>query len=233
MAVALWTTDSGGSDAAMDAYVWAPHRLAHLVAGPDECYASKSKQKQQARRVLASASVRYPAASTSCAPTIIAAGSGTFRSSCQPQMLNCEDRLARGDLSSLPNIASLDLRSLARTFVMFLNRKWLFNSGIIGCILGLSMSTTVDGNAQEMRPPPPPKYKVDRKGGGGLWTTGSTVRVFGAPKAGARLLTSYPAGAIMVLYGTATGTPYVWVSPCNACEKGYALKSEFFRGSKE
>lgn len=160
-------------------------------------------------------------------------GSGTFEAHAQPQMLNCEDRLARGDLSSLPNIASLDLRSLARTFVMFLNRKWLFNSGVIGCILGLSMSTTVDGNAQEMRPPPPPKYKVDRRGGGGLWTTGSTVRVFGAPKAGARLLTSYPAGAIMVLYGTATGTPYVWVSPCNACEKGYALKSEFFRGSKE
>jgi hypothetical protein len=181
------------------------------------------------RRVLASASVRYSAASTSCAPTIIAAG---FR---YMSAANAELRRSpcAGDLSSLPIIASLDLRSLARTFVMFLNRKWLFNSGIIGCILGLSMSTTVDGNAQEMRPPPPPKYKVDRKGGGGLWTTGSTVRVFGAPKAGARLLTSYPAGAIMVLYGTATGTPYVWVSPCNACEKGYALKSEFFRGSKE
>lgn len=80
--------------------------------------------------------------------------------------------------------------------------------------------------------PPKTKYKVDRRGGGKLYTTGSTVRVYNAPKSGARLLRSYDRGAIMVLLGAATGTPYVWVSPCNACDPGFALRSEFMRGSQ-
>lgn len=79
---------------------------------------------------------------------------------------------------------------------------------------------------------PTTKYKVDRRHTGDLYTTGSRVRVYDAPRANAKLLHTYDPGAIMVLLGYATGTPFVWVSPCNACEKGFALKSEFFKDSK-
>jgi hypothetical protein len=51
--------------------------------------------------------------------------------------------------------------------------------------------------------------------------------VLSAPKPGSKILQEYRKGAMMAVLGEATGTGYLYVSPCNACERGFVLKTEF------
>jgi hypothetical protein len=76
------------------------------------------------------------------------------------------------------------------------------------------------------------KYKIDKRGGGQLFTTTDKLQVLSAPKAGSKVLQEYDKGAIMAVLGEATGTGYLYVSPCNACEKGFVLKTEFLAKAK-
>ncbi len=71
------------------------------------------------------------------------------------------------------------------------------------------------------------KYKIDKRGGGNLYTTTAKMDVLAEPKAGSKKLATYESGAMMVVIGAATGTGFVYVSPCNACDKGFVPKSEF------
>jgi hypothetical protein len=71
------------------------------------------------------------------------------------------------------------------------------------------------------------KYKIDKRSGGQLFTTTDKLRVLSAPKAGSKVLQEYDKGAIMAVLGEATGTGYLYVSPCNACENGFVSKTEF------
>ena len=70
------------------------------------------------------------------------------------------------------------------------------------------------------------KYKIDKRGGGQLFTTTDKLQVLSAPKAGSKVLDEYDKGAMMAVIGEATGTGYLYVSPCNACESGFVLKTE-------
>lgn len=75
--------------------------------------------------------------------------------------------------------------------------------------------------------PPAAKYKIDKRNGGKLFTTTAKLEVLAAPKAGSRVLGEYDKGAMMAVIGEATGTGYLYVSPCNACESGFVSKGEF------
>lgn len=82
-----------------------------------------------------------------------------------------------------------------------------------------------------MYPSPPmpitKKYSLDRKGWGNLCTTTASIKLLVDPRKDSKALQEYPAGAIMVVIGKAKGTDYLYISPCNVCENGFALKSEF------
>jgi hypothetical protein len=71
------------------------------------------------------------------------------------------------------------------------------------------------------------KYKIDKRGAGELFTTTDKLQVFAAPKAGSKVLQEYNKGAMMAVLGEATGTGYLYVSPCNACDSGFVSKIEF------
>ena len=71
------------------------------------------------------------------------------------------------------------------------------------------------------------KFEIDKRGGGELYTTTEKLQVLAAPKADSKVLDEYDKGAIMVVIGEAKGTGYLYVSPCNACEKGFVSKAEF------
>ena len=55
----------------------------------------------------------------------------------------------------------------------------------------------------------------------GLWTLVSDTPVLTSPSAAAAVLERYPIGTEMVIIGDARGTPYKYVSPCNACMSGF------------
>ena len=56
---------------------------------------------------------------------------------------------------------------------------------------------------------------------GGLWILNKDAPVVSAPKKGATVIDEYPAETAMVVLGNARGQPYQYVSPCNACRKGF------------
>lgn len=56
---------------------------------------------------------------------------------------------------------------------------------------------------------------------GGLWTLKKDSAVVTAPKAGAQALDEYPAGTAMVVIGNSREGNYRYVSPCNACRRGF------------
>lgn len=56
---------------------------------------------------------------------------------------------------------------------------------------------------------------------GGLWTLTRDAPVLAAPAKGAAVLDEYPAGTTFVVLGAARSAPYKFVSPCNACRRGF------------
>ncbi|MEX2149756.1 MAG: hypothetical protein WD793_06050 [Steroidobacteraceae bacterium] len=56
---------------------------------------------------------------------------------------------------------------------------------------------------------------------GGLWTLSKDAAVRAAPEAAAQLIDRYPAGTVMVVIGSARDAPFQFVSPCNACRRGF------------
>lgn len=58
------------------------------------------------------------------------------------------------------------------------------------------------------------------------------VAVLAEPRRDSKTLHTYGAGAIMAVLGKATGTHYLYVSPCNACTSGYVPDTEFMARAK-
>jgi hypothetical protein len=56
---------------------------------------------------------------------------------------------------------------------------------------------------------------------GGLWTLTKKAAVRAAPESGAQVLDEYAAGTAMVVIGAARDAPFQFVSPCNACRRGF------------
>ncbi|HEU5468404.1 MAG TPA: hypothetical protein VFU77_03795 [Steroidobacteraceae bacterium] len=56
---------------------------------------------------------------------------------------------------------------------------------------------------------------------GGLMTLSKDSAVIDAPGKRGQLLDEYPAGTAMIVIGTARDAPYSFVSPCNACRRGF------------
>ncbi len=56
---------------------------------------------------------------------------------------------------------------------------------------------------------------------GGLWTLTRDAAVLDAPAKGAAVLDEYPTGTTVVVIGTARTGHYKFVSPCNACRRGF------------
>jgi len=56
---------------------------------------------------------------------------------------------------------------------------------------------------------------------GGMQTLLADTGVRAAPTPDAPVLDTYPAGRDFVVIGTARGTDYFYVSPCNACQRGF------------
>jgi hypothetical protein len=56
---------------------------------------------------------------------------------------------------------------------------------------------------------------------GGLLTLTSDAAVLASPRKDGQVLDEYPQGTAMVVIGTARGLPYQFVSPCNACRRGF------------
>lgn len=56
---------------------------------------------------------------------------------------------------------------------------------------------------------------------GGLWTLVEETAVLAEPVPGAAILERYAAGTSVVRIGDARDAPYVYVSPCNACDSGF------------
>lgn len=56
---------------------------------------------------------------------------------------------------------------------------------------------------------------------GGLWTLTKDDAVRTAPAKNGPVIDEYPAGTAMVVLGSARGKPYQYVSPCNACQRGF------------
>lgn len=71
------------------------------------------------------------------------------------------------------------------------------------------------------------KYRIDKKNGGNLYTMTAKIDVLSEPKVGGKKLATYESSAMMVVIGEAKGTGFLYVSPCNACEKGFVPKAEF------
>ena len=56
---------------------------------------------------------------------------------------------------------------------------------------------------------------------GGLMTLTQDSAVLDAPGKKGQVLDEYPVGTAMIVIGTARGAPYSFVSPCNACRRGF------------
>lgn len=56
---------------------------------------------------------------------------------------------------------------------------------------------------------------------GGLWTLTQDAAVRSSPMKNGAVIDEYEAGTAMVVLGTARGKPYQYVSPCNACRRGF------------
>jgi len=56
---------------------------------------------------------------------------------------------------------------------------------------------------------------------GGLWTLTRDTPVQAAPSRGAQVLDEYPVGTAVVVLGNARKGPYKYISPCNACRRGF------------
>lgn len=56
---------------------------------------------------------------------------------------------------------------------------------------------------------------------GGLWTLTRDASILAAPEPKAQVLDDYPIGTAVVVIGNARGAPYRFVSPCNACRRGF------------
>lgn len=56
---------------------------------------------------------------------------------------------------------------------------------------------------------------------GGLWTLTRDAPVLVGPEPKSEVLDEYPAGTSVVVIGTAREGPYQFVSPCNACRRGF------------
>jgi hypothetical protein len=65
-----------------------------------------------------------------------------------------------------------------------------------------------------------------------MYTLTGQVEVHTAPKSGSAVVGKYGKGSIFAVIGRARGTDYVYVSPCNAWENGFVLKSELFRKAR-
>lgn len=60
---------------------------------------------------------------------------------------------------------------------------------------------------------------------GGLWTLTRDAPILVAPNKSAEPLDEYPVGTSVVVIGTARDAPYSFVSPCNACRRGFVETS--------
>ena len=76
------------------------------------------------------------------------------------------------------------------------------------------------------------KYKIDRNDGGKLYTLTGKVDVHSEPTRDSAVIGEYGKGSIFAVLGRAKGTDYLYASPCNACENGFVLKSEFLGKTK-
>lgn len=56
---------------------------------------------------------------------------------------------------------------------------------------------------------------------GGLWTLTRDAPILASPEPEGQLLDEYPMGTAVVVIGNARGSPYKFVSPCNACRRGF------------
>lgn len=56
---------------------------------------------------------------------------------------------------------------------------------------------------------------------GGLWTLKADAAVINAPNKKGQAIDEYPAGTAMVVLGKARDSDYQFVSPCNACRRGF------------
>ena len=56
---------------------------------------------------------------------------------------------------------------------------------------------------------------------GGLWTLTKETAVRAAPAKNGPVIDEYEAGTAMVVLGSARDKPYQYVSPCNACRRGF------------
>ena len=56
---------------------------------------------------------------------------------------------------------------------------------------------------------------------GGLWTLTQDAAVRTEPAKNGAVIDEYPAGTAMVVLGSARDKPYQYVSPCNACRRGF------------
>lgn len=56
---------------------------------------------------------------------------------------------------------------------------------------------------------------------GGLRTLARDAPILDAPAADAQVLDEYPLGTAVIVIGNARGAPYRFVSPCNACRRGF------------
>ncbi|MGB5132888.1 MAG: hypothetical protein WBO00_09755 [Steroidobacteraceae bacterium] len=63
-------------------------------------------------------------------------------------------------------------------------------------------------------------HKVD-VAPGGLWTLTRKSPVLAGPSPDAPVLDEYPEGTTVVVIGAARSAPYKFVSPCNACRRGF------------
>jgi hypothetical protein len=77
------------------------------------------------------------------------------------------------------------------------------------------------------------KYKIDKMNGGKLYTMTAKIDVLSEPKMGVKKLATYEPGAMMAVIVEAKGTDFLYVSPCNACDKGLVPKAEFMSKVKQ
>ena len=56
---------------------------------------------------------------------------------------------------------------------------------------------------------------------GGLWTLARDAPILASPEPDGQVLDEYPVDTAVVVIGTARGAPYQFVSPCNACRRGF------------
>lgn len=56
---------------------------------------------------------------------------------------------------------------------------------------------------------------------GGLWTLTRNAPILASPEPDGRVLDEYPIGTAVIVIGNARGSPYQFVSPCNACRRGF------------